>query len=318
MITAGALAVLSLAGGAARGSESWPARPIHLIIPFAPGSGNDIVGRVVAVKLGDRLGKSVVVDNRGGAAGTLGTQIAVTSQPDGYTLLVISVAHAYTASMRKVPFDPLKSITPVAMMGAATNALAAHPAVPVKSVKELIALAKAKPGQLNYASAGSGSFSHLSGELFRSLAGVDVVHVPFNGGGPAMVAMLGGQTHYIIGSLLQTMPYFQGGKLRALGVGSAKRNAALPDVPTIAEAGVPGYEANNWWGIVGPAGMPPALVNRLNAETSAILATPDTRNWFANQGAEAMDMTPQRFHQWIAAEIMKWSRVVKEGGIRDE
>jgi len=314
-----ALLALSGAAGAASGTgEGWPARPIRLMVPFAAGGSNDIVARVVGQQLGERLGKPVVIDNRGGAGGAIATEITVTSQPDGYTLLLLSVAHAYGSSLRKVPYDPIKSIAPIALLGTGANALAVHPAVPAKSVKELIALAKAKPGQLNYASAGIGSFTHLSAELFRTLAGIDVVHVPFNGGGPTMVAMVSGQTQFMFGALLQMMPYLQGGKLRALGVGSAQRIAALPDVPTIAEAGVPRYEANSWWGIAGPAATPPAIIKLLNAETSAILAAPDIRKWFTSQGAEAAAMSPPEFQKWVAAEIAKWSRVVKDAGLRAE
>ncbi len=318
MMVVALLALPGAAGAASGTGEGWPARPIRLMVPFAAGGSNDIVARVVGQQLGERLGKPVVIDNRGGAGGAIATEITVTSQPDGYTLLLLSVAHAYGSSLRKVPYDPIKSIAPIALLGTGANALAVHPAVPAKSVKELIALAKAKPGQLNYASAGIGSFTHLSAELFRTLAGIDVVHVPFNGGGPTMVAMVSGQTQFMFGALLQMMPYLQGGKLRALGVGSAQRIAALPDVPTIAEAGVPRYEANSWWGIAGPAATPPAIIKLLNAETSAILSAPDIRKWFTSQGAEAAAMSPPEFQKWVAAEIAKWSRVVKDAGLRAE
>lgn len=317
-LVAAVLAVSALCGGSAMAADSYPARPIRLIVPFPPGGSNDIVGRVIGAKLTERLGSQVVVDNRGGAAGAIGTEIAVNSQPDGYTLLVISAAHAYGSSMRKTPFHPLKSITPIAMMGTGPTSLAVHPSVPVKSVKELIALAKAKPGQLNYATAGVGSFQHLSSEMFRAMAGINAVHIPFKGGGPAMASVIAGQAQYVIGSLVQTLPFIKNGKLKVLGTGGAKRDPVLPDVPTIAEAGVPGYEASNWWGIVGPAGLPAGPVKRISTEVSAVLAQEEIRKWFISQGAQAVDRGPAEFRKWIASEIVKWSRVVNDAGLKGD
>jgi tripartite-type tricarboxylate transporter receptor subunit TctC len=321
-----ALLALMLTGGAAVAAESastgsgqaWPARPVRLIVPFPPGGSNDIVGRVIGQHLGERLGKPLVIDNRGGAGGTIGTEIAIRSQPDGYTLLIISVAYSYNPSIYKLPYDPMKAIAPVAMIGSGPNVLVVNPSVPAKSVKELLALAKAKPGQLNYASAGIGSFQHLSSELFRIMSGVNIVHIPYKGGGPAMLAVMSGQAQVSIGSLIQTMPHIRSGKFRALATGGAKRNPALPDVPTVAEAGVPGYEAANWWGIVAPAGVSPAIVKRVNTEVAAILAMPETKKWFVNEGAEAVSKTPDEFRKWIASEMGKWGKVVKEAGIKPE
>jgi tripartite-type tricarboxylate transporter receptor subunit TctC len=226
--TALAALLLCAAGGAAVAADAYPARPVRLIVPFPPGGSNDIVGRVIGQQLGERLGKPVVIDNRGGAGGTIGTEIAIRAQPDGYTLLIISVAYAYNPSIYKLPYDPLKAVAPVAMLGTGPNALAVHPSVPAKSVKELIALARAKPGQLNYATAGIGSFQHMSSEMFRIMSGLNIVHIPYKGGGPAMLAVIGGQAQITIGSLLQTLPHIRSGKLRALGTGGARRNPALP------------------------------------------------------------------------------------------
>ncbi len=316
-LAASALALLALSGAAAA-ADSYPARPVRLIVPFPPGGSNDIVGRVIGQQLGERLGKPVVIDNRGGAGGLIGTETAVHAQPDGYTLLIISVAYAYNPSLYKLPYDPVKAIAPVAQLGTGPNSLVVHPSVPANSVKELVALAKAKPGQLNYATAGIGSFQHMSSEMFRIMSGVNIVHIPYKGGGPAMLAVIAGQAQISIGSLLQTLPHIRSGKLKALGTGGARRSPALPDVPTVAEAGVPGYEANNWWGIVAPAATPPAVVKKINTEVAAILATPETQKWFLSEGGEAVSRTPDEFRKWILSEMAKWGKVVKQAGIKAE
>ena len=304
--------LLALTAGAA--ADDYPTRPIRLIIPFPPGGSNDVVGRLVAKNLGDKLGQQVYVDNRGGAGGTIGTEIAAKAAPDGYTLLVISLAHAVNPWLYKLPYDHDKAFVPVASFGSGTNVLAVNPELPVHSVAELIALAKAKPGQLNYASAGVGSFQHLGGELFKLMAGVDIVHVPFRGGGPAMIDVMGGHTKIIFSSLIQTTPHVKSGQLRALGTGGAKRNPVLPDVPTIGET-VPGYEANNWWGMLAPAGTPPTIVDKLNKAVSAALDAPELQQQFAKEGALVIKMTPDEFGKYIVAETAKWGRVVKQGHI---
>jgi|ERR1043166_4918841 tripartite-type tricarboxylate transporter receptor subunit TctC len=318
---ASALAVWGSVAGAAQSSSTtpthpYPTKPIRLIIPFPPGGSNDIVGRMIGAQLGDRLDTQIVPDNRGGAGGILGTDTAAKAQPDGHTLLLISVAYAFNTWLYKLPYDPVKSFVPVAILGTGPNALAVFPGLPARTVKELIALAKEKPGQLNYASAGIGTFQHLGSELFRIMAGINVVHVPFKGGGPAMIDVMGGQTQFTLGSLIQELPHFRSGKLRALGTGGAKRTAILPDVPTIAEAGVPGYEANNWWGILAPAGTSPAIVNKLHKELSVILTSAETRKRFESEGAEIVRATPAEFGKLIETETAKWGRVVKEAGIR--
>jgi tripartite-type tricarboxylate transporter receptor subunit TctC len=317
-LLAAAFVLAAGAAGVADAADAWPARPIRLIVPFPPGGSNDIVGRVIGQQLGERLGKPVVIDNRGGAGGLIGTETAVHAIPDGYTLLIISVAYAYSPALYKLPYDPIKAVAPVAQLGTGPNSLVVHPGVPVKTVKELIALAKAKPGQLNYATAGIGTFQHMSSELFRIMSGIDIVHIPYKGGGPATLAVIAGQAQISIGSLLQTLPHIRSGKLRSIATGGAKRAPALPDAPTVAESGVPGYEANNWWGIVGPAAMPPAIVKKVNAEVAAILATPETQKWFVNEGAEAVTRTPDEFRKWIMAEMVKWTKVAKQAGIKAE
>lgn len=305
---------------AAIAADAYPAKPVRLIVPFPPGGSNDIVGRLVANDLGPLLGQQVVIDNRGGAGGMIGSELAANSQPDGYTLLIASVAFAYNPSVFKsrIKFDPEKSFTPVSRFGTGPSALTVNPKVPVKSTRELIALAKAKPGTLNYATAGIGSFQHLSTEMFRLQAGVNIVHIPFKGGGPAMADVIAGNTQITMGSLLQLIPHIQGGRLKVLAVGGAKRNGALPNVPTVAESGVPGYEANNWWGVLAPAGVPPAVVRRLETAVAKVLGAPEMRRKFESQGAEVAYLDSAAFTRFIKAETIKWSKVVRDAGIKAE
>jgi len=312
-----ALAVLlSLATAAV--AQDYPTKPVRLIIPFPPGGSNDVVGRMIATQLGERLGKQVVVDNRGGAGGVLGTEVAAGAAPDGYTILVVSLAYTVNPWLYKLKYDPIKSFVPVAMLASGANVLTVHPSVPVNSLEQLIALAKQKPGELNYASAGAGSFQHLGSELFKLMAGVDIVHVPFKGGGPAMIDVVGGHSQVLVSSLVQTGAHIRSGKLKALGVGSAKRSALFPDIPTIAEAGVPGYEMANWWGIVAPTGTPQPIVDKLAKEIGVVLSAPETQKHFAAEGAEVVQKTPAEFAAFIEAELAKWQRVVKDAKIKAE
>jgi tripartite-type tricarboxylate transporter receptor subunit TctC len=312
-----ALLLVTLASVAA--AQGYPTRPVRLIIPFPPGGSNDIVGRMIAAQLGERLGQQMVVDNRGGAGGTIGTELAAKSQADGYTLLLISTAYAFNTSIyKKLPYDPARSFVPVALLGSGPGVLVVNPALPVNSVAELVALAKERPGRLNNASAGVGSFQHLASELFRIQAGIQWLHVPYKGGGPAMMDLIGGQADASVGSLIQMLPHIRSGKLKALGTTGAKRSPVLPDVPTVAEAGVPGYEATNWWGFLAPAGTPAAIVERLHQEVVAVQASAETKRRFETEGAEALQMSPAEFGAFIAAETAKWARVVKEAGISAE
>jgi tripartite-type tricarboxylate transporter receptor subunit TctC len=312
------LALTALALTAPVMAQDYPSKPVRLIIPFPPGGSNDVVGRMIALQLSDRLGKQVVVDNRGGAGGVIGTEAAANALPDGYTLLIISIAHAVSPWLYKLNYDPLKSFVPVSILASGTNVLVVHPDLPVHSVGELIALAKREPGELNYASAGIGSFQHLGGELFKLLAGVNIVHVPYKGGGPAMTDVVGGHTKIMFSSLVQTSGFVLNGQLRALGTGGAHRSPVLPDVPTIAEAGLTGYEANNWWGVVAPAGTPPAIVEKLHKEISAVQNSEQTKKQFATEGAEIVQMSSAEFGAFMASEMQKWERVVKESGIKAE
>ena len=306
---------LLLALSSAVAADEYPNRPVRLIIPFPPGGSNDVVGRLVAKQLSEQLGQTVYVDNRGGAGGTIGTEAAVNAAPDGYTLLIVSLAHAVNPALYTLKYDPIKSFTPISIFATGPNVLVVNPELPVKSVKELLALVKQKPGELNYASAGVGSFQHLGGELFKLMAGANMVHVPYKGGGPAMQDVIAGHVKIIFSSLVQTTPFIQSGQLRALGTGGAKRSSVLPDVPTIAEAGVPGYVADNWWGIVAPAGLPAPIAEKLYKASQAALKAPELKAQFDREGASVVVMTSDEFAEYIKTEIVKWGRVVKEGKI---
>jgi len=309
------LALALLLALSAPAAAEYPDHPVRLIIPFPPGGSNDVVGRLVAKQLSAKLGQQVFVDNRAGAGGVLGTEAATQAPPDGYTLLMISSAHAVNPALYKLNYDPFKSFTPISIFATGPNVLAVNPELPVHNVKELLALAKEKPGAIDYASAGVGSFQHLGAELFKLTAGVNLQHVPYKGGGPAMQDVIAGHVKVMFSSLVQTTPFIKSGQLRALGTGGAKRNPVLPDVPTIAEAGVPGYEANNWWGLMGPAGLPKPLVDKLYEATQEALKAPELQEAFAREGAASVSMSTDEFAHYIESEIAKWGRVVKEGHI---
>ena len=310
-----ALALLAALPGPAA-AQQYPTKSIRLIVPFAPGGSNDIVGRAIATPLSEHLGKQIIVDNRPGAGAVLGTELVANAPKDGYTLLINSLTHTINPWLYKLPFDPIKAFAPVSMIASGPIVLVVNPALPVKSVAELIALAKAQPGKLQYASAGIGTFTHLGAELFKLAAGVDLLHVPFKGGGPAAIDVIGGHTTVYFSNLLTVMPHIRSGKLRVLGVGGKQRIAQLPDVPTIAEAGVPGYEAINWWGVLAPAGTPAPIVARLHAEIAAVLNSPDVQKRLAAEGAHVVHMSSAEFGEFQAHDLERWGRVVREGGIR--
>ena len=296
-------------------AADYPDRPVRLIIPFPPGGSNDVVGRLVAQQLTAKLGQQVYVDNRGGAGGTIGTEACATAAPDGYTICVISIAHAVNPALYTLKYDPIKSFTPISIFATGPNVLVVNPTSPIKSVKDLLALAKEKPGELNYASAGVGSFQHLGAELFKLQAKVNLVHVPYKGGGPAMQDVIAGHVKIMFSSLVQTTPFIKSGQLIALGTGGAKRSPVLPDVPTIAEAGVPGYTADNWWGLAAPAGLPKPITDKLYTATQAALKSPELQAAFDREGAATVEMTSAQFADYIKTEIDKWGHVVKEGNI---
>ena len=314
LIVVGMLAAL----GTSAAAQQYPTRPIRLIIPSPPGGSNDVVGRTIATQLGERLGRQIVVDNRGGAGMVIGTEIAANAPKDGYTISLISIGHAVNPWIYdlKGRYDPIKSFTPIAILAAGPNVLVVNPDLPAKNVKELIALAKKEPGKLGWASGGLGTFQHLGGSLFELQAGVKFLGVRFKGGGPAMIDVIAGHNKVMFSSLVQTTPHIQSGKLRALGVGGKKRTAILPDIPTIDEAGVPGYEATNWWGLVAPAGVPQAVVDRLRKEIEAVQDSKAVLDQFAREGAEVVKMSQAAFGKYMQTELEKWGKVVKESGMK--
>jgi tripartite-type tricarboxylate transporter receptor subunit TctC len=312
-----ALAVLAALPGRAF-ADDYPSRSIRLIIPFPPGGSNDVVGRIIANQLGHSLGQQVFVDNRSGAGGVVGSDLAAKAAPDGYTLLVVSIAHAVDPWLYKTPFDPVKDFAPVSIFATGTNVLTVNPKLPVNSVAELLAYAKEKPGVLNYASAGIGSFQHLSGELFKLMSHADIQHVPYKGGGPAMLAVIAGEDQVMFSSIVQTVPSIQSGSLRALATGGEKKSPILPDLPTIGESGVPGYVATNWWGVVAPAGTPQPIVDKLHDAIAVVLKSADTQKFLANEGAAPIAMSSAEFGTFIQAEIAKWGPVVKQAGMKAE
>ena len=308
--------IVFLALAAPAAAQDYPSKPLRLIIPFAPGGSVDIVARLTAQKLGDRLGKQVVAENRAGAGGVIGLELAVAAPPDGYTLMLVSLAHAVAPHINKLNHEPKTALTFVASLGNGPSVLTVHPAVPANSVKELIALGKSKPGTLHFAHAGVGSFTHTASVLFAMMAGIDTVMVPFKGGGPAMIDVMGGHSHLLMNSYLASLPHVRSGKLKALGVSDTRRSDLLPGVPTIDEAGVPGYQAANWWGLAAPAGTPQPIVERLNKEINAILASDEVKERFDTQGAVPMPMSPAEFTKFYDTELEKWGKVVKAAGIK--
>jgi tripartite-type tricarboxylate transporter receptor subunit TctC len=308
-------AILFTTGAAA---QTYPERPVKLVIPFPPGGSNDVVGRVIAAQLSERLRQSIVVENRGGGGGTLGINVAAKSAADGYTLLLVSVGYPMSIALGQMPRESIQWFTPVATVGTGPSVLVVPASLPARSLQELIALAKSKPGALNAGSAGPGSFQHLATELFRLQAGIDIVIVQYKGGGPALTDTIAGVVQMNVGSAIQNLPHVRSGKLKALGIGGGKRIAAAPEIPTFAEAGLPGAEASNWWGIVAPAGTPAPIVERLRQEVAALLDSPETRKRFELEGADVMRTSQAEFAQLIASETDKWTHVVKQAGIRVE
>jgi tripartite-type tricarboxylate transporter receptor subunit TctC len=306
-------------GHAAQGNQAndpasgYPARPIRLIVPFPPGGSNDIMARSFAHHLTERLGRQVVVDNRAGADALIGTELAARSPPDGYTLLVASAAYAVNGATRKLSYDPLKSFSWIGTLGFGPSVLTVGPALKVDSAKELIAHGRANPGKLTMAS--SGGYAHFASELFNHLSGTKMLVVIYKGGLPALVDVMGGQAHVNLGSLIQTLPHLKSGRLKALATSGSKRAAAMPDLPTIAESGVAGYEANNWWAIAAPAGTPPGVIAKLSAEMTRYLKLPETLKRFAAEGVEAEIRTPAEVHKMVPVEIAKWKNVAKVANI---
>ena len=300
-------------------AQSYPVKPVHLIVPFGAGGPADIYARAIAQRLGEPLGQQVLVEDRPGAGSAIGTEAVAKSAPDGHTLLMISNTHTINETLNpKLPYNLLRDFAPITQVNDMPNVLVVSPSSPANSVKELIALAKSKPGKLNYASSGSGTPYHLAAEMFKAMAGVDIVHIPHKASGEARASVLGGQVELMFDSLPTTVQQIKAGKLKGLAITSTRRSSLLPDLPTMAEAGVPGYEADLWLGLVAPAGTAPAIVNRLHDEVAKILQRPEVRESFIQQGTEPIGSTPEQFAAFLKNDVEKWGKVVKFSGARVE
>ncbi|MFS0758133.1 tripartite tricarboxylate transporter substrate binding protein [Noviherbaspirillum sp. 1P10PC] len=301
----------------AQAEDKWPSKPITYVVPFPAGGTTDILARLIGQKLGPALGTTVIIDNRPGAGGNIGSELVARAAPDGYTIMGGTISsHSINASLYKLSYDPLKSFAPITLIGTNANVLVVNPSSPFKSVKELVAAARAKPGSLSFASAGNGTSQHLSAELFKTMTGIDMVHIPYKGSAPAIQDVIGGQVPLMFDTTVVAGPFIQSGKVRPLAVTSAKRVASLPDVPTMAEAGVPGYEVVSWQAMFAPAGTPSAIVQRLQTEVAAILKQPDVQERFAKLGVDPSGMAPQQLAEFQAAEIAKWAKVVKAANVK--
>jgi tripartite-type tricarboxylate transporter receptor subunit TctC len=311
------LASLPLAPVLAWG-QSYPAKPIRLVVPFPPGGSLDVVARAIGQKLTEAWGQPVIIDNRPGAGGNIGADLVAKSAPDGYTILEGALStHAVNVSLySKMPYDPVKDFAPITLVATTPNVLVLNPAFPANSVPELIAYARAHPGALSFGSGSNGSAGHLAGELFKTEAGVDMVHVPYKGAAPALQALLAGDTQLMFDNLANSMPQMKAGKLKALAVTTAKRSALAPELPTLAETGLPGFDIYTWWGFMAPAGTPKAIIAKWNVEVTRILGTPEMKAFFAQQGAEPAPTTPEQFAALIKSEIPKYARIVKASGAK--
>jgi len=313
-IVTAVLAAFWLATGAA--AQSYPSKAITIIVPFPAGASPDLVARAIGQKLNEAWRQSVVIENKPGAGAIIGTETVAKSAPDGYTLLLHSASHAIAPSMYKLPYDTVRDFAPITRVAFVPNVLVIHPTVPVKSVKELIMLARSKPGTLNYSSSGNGSPAHLAGELFKLLAGIDILHIPYRGSPQAITALLSGETAMMFSPVPIAMPHVKSGKLRVLGVTTAKRSKVLPDLPTISESGLSGYEVTQWYAMQAPAGTPKEVLATLNGEVRKILSMPDIVERLSAQGAEPAPTTPEVLEAYIKTEIAKWAKVVKASGVR--
>jgi len=314
----GAVVMVVVAGSAV--AQSWPNRSVRLISPFAPGGGADITSRALAQKLTVALGQQVIVDNRGGAGGMLGVDLAAKSPPDGYTLVLgtIGPIAINPSLLSKMPYDPLKDLAPISQAAVAVNVLVVHPSLPAKSVKELVAIAKARPTDLNYGSSGSGAADHLAGELFNAMVKVKMTHIPYKGGAPAMLDLVSGNVQLVFSTLSTATAAIDGGKVRPLAVAGSKRFEGMPDLPTMSEAGLKGFEVNNWYGLFAPAGTAKDIIARANAETVKALAAPDVKKRLMDAGIIATSSSPEAFSTYIRAETAKWGKVIKDANIKGD
>ncbi len=300
-------------------AAAYPDKPVRMVVPFPPGGGTDVVARAIALKLTEQWGQSVVVDNRPGAASMVGTEMLARAVPDGYTLGFVSMSHTINPSIyKKLPFDPIADFSPVVLAATAPNVLVVNPGVGAKSVAELVQIAKARPGKLNFPSSGNGGVSHLSMEMFRYAAGIDIVHVPYRGAGPALTALLANETQLMMATTPVALPQMKAGRLIALATTGLKRSSLAPEIPTVAEAGYPGFEADTWYGMLAPAKVPPALVNQANAAVTKMLTQADFKERLAHEGAQPAGGTPAQFAAHIKSEIEKWAKIVRMAKVKIE
>ena len=312
-------AVLLSACANAAVAQAYPVKPVRVVVPSSAGGGTDIVARIIAPELSKRLGQQVIIDNRPGAGTMIGIEVAAKSPADGYTLLMgLSTLAINSALYKKVPYDPVKDFAPITQAVSSASIIVVHPSVPVDSVKALIAFARARPGQMNYASAGTGTYPHMTMELFLSMGKLKMVHIPYKGTGPAMIDMLAGHTSVMAATVLTGMPQIRAGRLRPLGITSAARSSVAPEIPTVAEAGLPGYESVQWYGLLAPAQTPKDIVTRLHGEVTRILQQPEIRERLAGDGADPVGNTPEEFARYIQAELVKWAKIAREAGIKQE
>jgi tripartite-type tricarboxylate transporter receptor subunit TctC len=315
----GCAALAAAAAGAAFAQAGYPSKPVRMVVPSSAGGGTDIVARIIAPELSKRLGQQVVIDNRPGAGTMIGIEVAAKSPPDGYTLLMgLSTLAINSALYKKVPYDPVRDFAPITVAVTSASILVVHPSLPVKTLKELISFARARPGQLNYASAGVGTYPQMTYELFLSMAKLRMVHIPYKGTAPAMIDMLAGQVATMAATVLTGLPHIRTGRLRPLGITSAQRNAVVPDIPTVAEGGLPGYESVQWYAVLAPAQTPRNIIAKLHTELVHVLHSPEIKKRFAADAAETVGNTPEEFARHIHSELDKWERVAREAGIQPE
>lgn len=315
---AGVLAVCLLAGAGAAAAQTYPVKPVRMVIPYPPGGGSDTIGRPLAQKLAEGLGQQVVVENRGGANGNIGMEAVARSAPDGYTLVfALSAQLAINPGLyQKLPYDPLRDFAPITLLAAGGYLLVVHPSLPAQSLKDLVALARARPGQIAYSSSGNGSGGHLAMELLNSMAGIRMLHVPYKGGGPALMDLIAGQVQVLFATQLASWPHVQSGRVRALAVSTAKRPASVPDLPTVSEAGLPGYDSGVWYAVLAPAGTPRDIIMRINGEIARALKQPDYRSLLVNNTIEPIGSPPEQLSQYIKSELTKWAKVIKAANVR--
>ena len=313
-------ALVLLAFASTADAQSWPSKPIRIISPYPPAGANDLLARIIAPKLSEQLGQPVVVENRAGATGNIGAELVAKAPADGYTLLMGQAGNLTIniSLMAKIPFDPVRDFSPVTMVASTPNVLVVHPSLPVRTVKDLIALAKAKPGQINYATSGIGSPGHLAAELLNKSAGIRLVHIPYKGAAPALLDVVAGNAHLYFTSAVSAQPFIPSGRLRMVAVASAKRSPSLPEVPTVAEAGFPEFDVSSWWGVVAPASTPREVVMRLQTEIHRVIALPEIRAKLAEQGLDIATNTPEQFAAYIKSETAKWAKLIREVGVKPE